>query len=165
MTYDATKFRAYFEHEFSYDAGFRRNVSRFPNQTALIDPPSGRTWTYRQLGADVDRAALALAALGVGRGDRVAYQLFNCPEFAILYLATQRLAAISVPINYRLAPGEIAHIIDDSEPLVYVYDQEVAGNLEHALTTSGATPALLVVGAAGRDDGHRGKAPRCGLLR
>jgi acyl-CoA synthetase (AMP-forming)/AMP-acid ligase II len=151
MTYDATKFRAYFDHEFSYDAGFRRNVSRFPNQTAIIDPPSGRTWTYRQLGADVERAALALAALGVGRGDRVAYQLFNCPEFAILYLATQRLAAIGVPINYRLAPGEIAHIIDDSEPLVYLYDQEIAGSLEHALTTSGATPALLVVGAAGTD--------------
>ena len=83
MTYDPTRFRAYFEHEFSYDAGFRRNVSRFPNQSAIVDPPTGRTWTYAQLGADVERAALALASLGVGRGDRVAYQLFNCPEFAI----------------------------------------------------------------------------------
>jgi acyl-CoA synthetase (AMP-forming)/AMP-acid ligase II len=151
MTYDPTRFRAYFEHEFSYDAGFRRNVSRFPNQNAIVDPPSGRTWTYSQLGADVERAALALASLGVGRGDRVAYQLFNCPEFAILYLATQRLAAIGVPINYRLAPGEIAHIIEDSEPLVFVYDQEVSANVEHALTTSGAAPALLVVGPSGAD--------------
>ena len=151
MTYDPTRFRAYFEHEFSYDAGFRRNVSRFPNQSAIVDPPTGRTWTYAQLGADVERAALALASLGVGRGDRVAYQLFNCPEFAILYLATQRLAAIGVPINYRLAPGEIAHIIEDSEPRVLVYDQEIAGNVEHALTASGATPALLTVGSSGAD--------------
>jgi acyl-CoA synthetase (AMP-forming)/AMP-acid ligase II len=159
MTYDATKFRAYFEHEFTYDAGFRRNVSRFPTETAIIDPPTGRTWTYRQLGADVERAALALAALGVGRGDRVAYQLFNCPEFAILYLATQRLAAIGVPINYRLAPGEIAHIIEDSEPLVYIYDHEVAANLERALTASGATPALLVVGASGTGGQLPGAVP------
>ncbi|GAB3034350.1 fatty acid--CoA ligase [Parafrigoribacterium mesophilum] len=159
MTYDATKFRAYFEHEFNYDAGFRRNVSRFPNQTAIIDPPSGRTWTYRQLGADVERAALALAALGVGRGDRVAYQLFNCPEFAILYLATQRLAAIGVPVNYRLAPGEIAHIIEDSEPLVYVYDQEVVANFERALATSGASPALLVVGGSSAQETLPGAVP------
>jgi len=61
MTYDATRFRAYFEHEFSYDAGFRRNVSRFGSQVAIVDPPSGKSWTYAQLGAAVDSAARALA--------------------------------------------------------------------------------------------------------
>jgi acyl-CoA synthetase (AMP-forming)/AMP-acid ligase II len=151
MTYDAAKFRAYFEHGFTYDAGFRRNVARFAAHNAIIDPASGRSWTYAELGADVDAAAGALSALGVGRGDRVTYQLFNGPQFAILYLATQRLGAVGVPINFRLAPGETAHILGDSEPVVYVYDQEIAGTARQALTLCGRTPQLLVVGAAAAD--------------
>jgi acyl-CoA synthetase (AMP-forming)/AMP-acid ligase II len=147
MSYDPTKFRNFFEHEFSYEAGFRRNVSRFANATAIIDPPSGRTWTYRQLGADANRLAAALAALGIDRGDRVVYQLFNSVEFALTYLAGQRLAAVGVPINYRLAPAETAHILRDSTPAVFVYDHQFADVTEQALKLADASPRLIVVGA------------------
>ena len=147
MPYDAGRFKDYFEHQMTYAAGFRRNVSRYWNAVALIDPPTGRSWTYAQLGADVGRCAALLAARGVGRGDRVMYQLFNGVEFALLYLATQRLGAISVPVNYRLAPGETAHILRDSEPAVFIADAECAAAAAQALQLAGATPAVLVVGA------------------
>lgn len=148
MQYDPGRFKDYFEHQMTYVAGFRRNVARYGNATALIDPPSGRAWTYAELGADVERCAALLAARGVGRGDRVMYQLFNGVEFALLYLATQRLGAISVPVNYRLAPGETAHILRDSEPAVFIVDAECAEAAAQALERAGATPAVLVVGAA-----------------
>lgn len=150
MTYDSSNFRDYFEHQFTYTAGFVRNVARYGNESAIVDPASGRSWTYRELGADVDKLALALSARGVGRGDRVVYQLPNCPEFAILYLATQRIGAIGVPINYRLASGETAHILRDSEPAVFVYDAETAETTDAAraaLKSYEAEPALIAVTA------------------
>ncbi len=145
MTYDPRDFRRYFEHEFTYLAGFLRNVGRFGSHVALLDPASGRSWTYRQLGADVDRLAAALSALDVGRGDRVVYQLFNGPEFALCYLTLQRVGAIGVPVNYRLAGGELAHILKDSEPAVLVYDTEIGRNVEAALANA-AVPRIIAVG-------------------
>ncbi|MDF2499082.1 MAG: acsL, partial [Arthrobacter koreensis] len=126
MPYDAGRFKDYFESQMTYGAGFRRNVSRYGSAVALIDPPTGREWTYAQLGADVERCAAMLAERGVRAGDRVMYQLFNGVEFALLYLAAHRLGAISVPVNYRLAPGETAHILRDSEPSVLIVDAECA---------------------------------------
>ncbi|MCY0903972.1 class I adenylate-forming enzyme family protein [Arthrobacter sp. H14-L1] len=151
MSYDASRFREYFEHAFSYAAGFRRNVSRYGAQLAILDPETDRSWTYRELDGDVARAASALAELGVGRGDRVVYQLTNCPEFAILYLATQRLGAVGVPINFRLAPGETAHILSDSEPAVFVYGASGELGALQAVKISGLSPVLLAVSPG--DDG------------
>lgn len=145
MSYDPGRFRDYFEHAFSYDAGFRRNVGRYGTGTAMLDPATDRSWTYGELEADVQRTASALAERGVGRGDRVVYQLMNTPEFAILYLATQRLGAVGVPANFRFAPGETAHLLKDSEPLVYIFGAEGAANALQAVALSGITPAMLAV--------------------
>lgn len=146
MVYDPSRFRDYFEHSFSYDAGFRRNVARYGNRPAMLDPHTGRSWTYGQLEADVQTTASMLAERGVGRGDRVVYQLMNTPEFAMLYLATQRLGAIGVPVNFRLAPGETAHLLKDSEPLVYIFAGQDAANALQAGQMSGLSPALLAIG-------------------
>ncbi|MGH8280315.1 MAG: class I adenylate-forming enzyme family protein [Gammaproteobacteria bacterium] len=149
MAYDPRNLRHYIEHDFSYFAGFERNVARFANQPAIIDPVAGRNWSYRELGAEVGRLAAAFAELGVTRRERVVYQLFNGSEFAFCYLATQRLGAIGVPINYRLAAGEIAHILEDSTPRVYIYDTEVAATalaalqkvpVSHVITVGPGTP-------------------------
>lgn len=154
--YDPTRFKQYFEHTFTYEAGFRRNVLKSPKSTAIVDPATGRSWTYAELADDVDRVASALADRGVVRGDRVMYQLFNCPEFAILYLATQRLAAIGVPVNFRLAPAEIAHVLQDSEPSVFICDAEVVTNALSAMEIAGSRPQLVVVGGKSGPDasGH-----------
>ncbi len=153
MAYDASRFKDYFEHDFTYDAGFRRNVGRFGRQTAILDPPSGRQWTYAELDADVSKVAAALAGLGVGVGSHVAYQLFNGVEFARLYLATQRLGAVGVPLNYRLASGETALILRDSDPSVFIFDAAVAGAALAAVQASGSPAALLSVGAGADDAG------------
>lgn len=146
MAYDPARFKKYFEHELTYASGFARNVSRFANRVAITDPVAGRELTYAQLGQEVDRTALALAERGIGRGDRVLFQLYNGIDFALLYLAAQRLGAVGVPANYRLAPAETAHILRDSDPGVYVFDAEIARTAEQALTLAGVEPAVLVSG-------------------
>ena len=115
-------FRDTFEHEFTWLNGFLRNVGRFAERPALHCPASGRRWTYRALNADANRLAHALTADGVGGNSVIMYMLLNSPEFAFCYLAGHKTGAVSCPVNYRLAPGELALIIDDSTPEIFVYE-------------------------------------------
>jgi acyl-CoA synthetase (AMP-forming)/AMP-acid ligase II len=142
--YDPAAFRAVFEREFTYLAGFRRNTHRYAEKTALLDPVTQRSWTYAQLGSAVDEVAAGLVANGVQPGDVVVYQLFNCPEFAQLYLATQAAGAIGAPINFRLAPGETAYVLNDSRPRVLVYDTSLTDSVRTALELAEHKPELLV---------------------
>ena len=59
----------------------------------------GATTTYRELGAQVARAAAGLAELGVGAGDRVVIMLPNCPQHVVAFYAVLRLGAIVVEHN------------------------------------------------------------------
>ena len=86
-TYDAHAYRKYFENDFTYLNGFRRNTHRFADGIAMQSPATGESWTYAQLGDRVDRLATGLVGAGVEPGDVVTYQLFNGPEFAQLYLS------------------------------------------------------------------------------
>jgi acyl-coenzyme A synthetase/AMP-(fatty) acid ligase len=89
-----------------------------------------------------------LAARGVGPGDVVTFQLFNGAEFALLYLASQHLGAIASPINFRFSAGETAHVLDDSEPRVYVFDATLAATADEALRIAAHKPdAVLSTGA------------------
>ncbi|WP_037578167.1 class I adenylate-forming enzyme family protein [Phaeacidiphilus oryzae] len=153
-TYDPAGFRSVFEQNFTYAAGFRRNTHRYPRSTAMSDPETGRSWTYAELGADVDRLAAALAGAGVREGDLLAFQLLNGPEFALLWLAAQRMGAVASPVNFRLAPGETAHVLTTGEPRVFVYDTSVGEEAGRALALAGdaGRPALLV--HAGPADGR-----------
>ncbi|MFM1798712.1 MAG: acetyl-CoA synthetase [Cyanobacteriota bacterium] len=65
-------------------------------KTALIwegEPGDGRSFTYRELHAEVCRAANALKALGIGQGDLVALYMPMVPEAAIAMLACARIGA------------------------------------------------------------------------
>ena len=123
-TYDVTMFRDTFESRFTYLNGFLRNVSRFGDRPAVFDPHSDRRWTYRELNCEVNRLAHALRADGVGKNDVVMFALLNSPEFVFFYLAAHKIGAIACPVNYRQGSGEIALVIDDSTPKVFVYDAE-----------------------------------------
>ena len=69
--------------------------------------------TYAELNARAGRLAHALSSAGVGRGDRVATLLHNCPEFVETLFATAKIGAVFVPINFRLAGPEIGRILED----------------------------------------------------
>jgi acyl-CoA synthetase (AMP-forming)/AMP-acid ligase II len=142
--YDPTAFRDVFEHHFTYLAGFWRNVHRYATRPALHDPLTGRRWTYAELGRDVERLAGGLAACGVGPRDVVVFQLFNTPEWALLYLAAQHLGAIGSPINFRFSSGETAYVLDDARPAAYVYDTALADTARAAVGSARHRPGAIV---------------------
>jgi acyl-CoA synthetase (AMP-forming)/AMP-acid ligase II len=141
--YDPSELKQVFESHFTWAAAFERNTHRYAARPALTDPPSGRSWTYAQLGADAGRLVAGLRERGVGAGDILSYQLKNTPEFALLYIAAQGLRAVSSPMNFRLAPGETAHILDQAQPALFVYDAVDAENVAAALGMSSHRPRIL----------------------
>ena len=151
QTYDVEQFRDTFEHEFTWLNGFLRNVGRFADRPALYAPEFDRRWTYQELNADANRLAHALQADGAGKNSIVMYMLFNSPEFVFSYLAGHKTGAIGCPVNYRLSAGELALLIDDSEPLVFIYDETFAPVARQALAMARHAPkrVVLVSGPAG----------------
>lgn len=145
FTYDISMFQDTFEHDFTYLNGFLRNVSRFSDHPAMLCPLTGQRWSYRTLNADANRLAHAFERDGVQKNDVIMYMLLNSAEFVFCYLAAQKVGAVNCPVNYRQAPGELALIIDDSRPKVFVYDEEFGDIARHALSLAVFKPEKIVV--------------------
>lgn len=92
-----------------------------PERTGLFSS-DGRTWTYAQLNEQADAAAGSLAALGVGKGDRVAAYLRNGPELAILLFGAWKLGAVPVSISGLYNARELAQSLAKTESALLVTD-------------------------------------------
>jgi fatty-acyl-CoA synthase len=121
-----------------------RHACRDPDGVALRF--EGRSITWSALDARVRRAASALAKAGVGKGDRVVVLMTNRPEFIEVTLAANALGAIAVPVNFRLAPREVAYVLSDSEASLVATDALLAGLAASAQAASGSQVPTLVVG-------------------
>jgi fatty-acyl-CoA synthase len=89
----------------------RRVAARFGDREAMVDVPSGRRWTYRQLDADTDTLARGLLAAGIGTGERVGIWSPNCPEWVLLQYATAKMGAILVNINPAYRTHELSYVL------------------------------------------------------
>jgi fatty-acyl-CoA synthase len=100
--------------------------------------------------AFVDRVravAGAFLAAGVGEGDRIAVLAENHPDTLAAFYAAARLGAILAPLNWRLAPDELAFAVGHAEPRVLLHTARYAAAAE-ALAWPGLT-LLAMAGAAG----------------
>jgi fatty-acyl-CoA synthase len=93
-----------------------------PHRPAVVFGDEVRT--HAELHDRAARLASVLAAGGVQAGDRVALLLHNRIEFVEALLACHRLAAVAVPINFRLAADEIDYILGDSGAVALICDSE-----------------------------------------
>ncbi|WP_181722024.1 AMP-binding protein [Nocardia gipuzkoensis] len=88
-----------------------RAVAAFPEREALVDRPTGRRWTYRELGAAVDALACGLAGQGIGKGDRVGIWAPNCAEWFHVQYATAKIGAILVTVNPAYRTSELEYVL------------------------------------------------------
>jgi acyl-CoA synthetase (AMP-forming)/AMP-acid ligase II len=80
-----------------------------------------RTWSYRELFSQVESMAGVLNhTCEVRKGDRVLLQLDNSDLYVLCYFAILLAGAIAVPINPKLTEAEVAHILTDSQPVLYI---------------------------------------------
>ncbi len=116
----------------------------------------GTTLTYAELARRARRFGAALAAAGIGKGDRVAIYLPNIPEFPVAYFGIQAIGAISVSINSVFKTEEVRFLLDDSGARVVVTTAELIGfvpadcaALEHRVI---AGPGERPAGSVGFDE-------------
>lgn len=120
-----------------------RSARVFAPRTAVIH--GDREFTYREFGERVARAAAALRGLGVEPGDRVAYLCPNVPAVLEGHFAVPLLQAVLVTINTRLAPQEIAYILDHSGAKVLILDTELAAAVAAVLKERPALQHIVLV--------------------
>ena len=144
-TYDITMFRETFEHEYTWLNGFMRNVSRFKDRAAMLDPVTGISWSYSELNTECNRFANAMKRDGIKKSDIIFNQLFNSPYFVFSYIAPQKLGAIANPANFNLSPGETAEIINHNKPAVYIYDSAIAETAIKALEICRHKPKTVIM--------------------
>ncbi|GAB6175087.1 long-chain fatty acid--CoA ligase [Paradesulfitobacterium aromaticivorans] len=87
------------------------------------------SFTYGELNRSVNRLAGGLVNIGVKKGDRVAVQLMNDPEFVVSYLALFRIGAILVPMNPLYTEREIQIILSDAQPVAVITSSKFVSNI------------------------------------
>ena len=95
-------------------ADLARTAARLADHEALVDLPTGRRWTYRELDDAVDRVASGLLRIGIAKGDRVGIWAPNCGEWVLVQYATSRIGAILVNINPAYRSHELQYVLSQS---------------------------------------------------
>ncbi len=123
-----------------------RRVREMPDREALSD---GRTRiTYRQLSEGIDRVAARLCTLGIGEGDVVAIQMPNWFEFAFVFFALERLAAIAVTLGVDFRRRELEYMLRFADAKMLICCAEFRGfdHLALAEELRGILPSLSSIG-------------------
>ena len=100
----------------------QRAESYFPNKVGIVD--GDIRMTYREFGQRANRLSNALAGLGIGRGERVAWLGYNSHELLEAYYGVVQMGAVLLPLNIRLTPQEIAFILNDSDSVALFYNRD-----------------------------------------
>jgi long-chain acyl-CoA synthetase len=128
-------------------------AARFPQKVALQrkgqgtkDKGQGKEWvryTYGELYRLAQSNARQLAAMGIGRGDRVILCGDNCPEWVIAYFSASCAGATVVPLDRQWRPDDIAHIAQFVDAKVALVGDSLANALREALRAVGLSIPIL----------------------
>jgi fatty-acyl-CoA synthase len=98
-----------------------------PDRVALVELASGNSFTYRELNERANRLANMMHDwMGIRKGDRVSILAHNSVVYMDLFFGLAKIGAIFAPLNWRLAPRELAYIVNDSSPEVLICGPEFA---------------------------------------
>ncbi len=106
---------------------FAATALRRPERAALIY--GDRTYSYGELNACASQFAHLLVDLNVHKGDAVGLLLHNCPEFAIGFVACQKIGAVSSCLNYRLSAAALAYAVQQEKLKVVLFNAEFSAKI------------------------------------
>ena len=98
---------------------------QYPGRTAIVCNQD--RFTYAQFAERVGRLAGALRHAGIQAGDRVAFLGTNCHRLLEAYYGVPEAGAVLLPLNIRLAPEELAYILNDSGATVLFVEKQFLG--------------------------------------
>jgi fatty-acyl-CoA synthase len=103
---------------------FDRIVAEHGDRPALVDRPTSRRWTFRELAEEVDALAGGLLGLGVARGDRVGLWAMNRAEWVVVQYACAKIGAVLVNLNPSYGTHELEFVLNLAGVRVLVSERE-----------------------------------------
>ncbi|MEU1310226.1 AMP-binding protein [Streptomyces cinnamoneus] len=139
----------------------RTAAERYAEREAVVD---GRVRiTYRQLGEQVERAAAACLAAGVGAGDRVAVWAPNTLDWIVSALGAVTAGAVLVPVNTRFKGAEAVQVLARTRARLLFVTGTFLGTSYVAALRSAAGRAVTGAGGGGGPLAVPGAGPLPGL--
>jgi long-chain acyl-CoA synthetase len=102
------------------------------------------TFTYAQVDEISGRVATALLGTGLRRGDKVAVQLPNLPQFLFTYFALLKAGLVMVPLNPLLKSAEVEYQLTDSESKLLITFEMFAAEAFEGAVRAGGIPTYVV---------------------
>ncbi len=131
----------------------RKAVKFFPKKEAIVC--GGRRWAYLEFYERTLRLSNSLKGFGLGKDDKVAILHPNCHYFLEAYYGITQIGAISVPINFRLSPKEIAFILQDSQSKLLIADPALQRQIDPIRGEIREIKAIFWTGEAGATEESR----------
>ena len=127
-------------------------VVAYPDRDALVDRAEAVRLSYRELGAQVDRLARALIAVGLEKGDRVGIWSPNTTEWVLTQFATAKVGAVLVTINPAYRTHELAYVLNQAgiRMLVTAESFKTSDYVAMVEASRGECPALEQVFVVGQ---------------
>ncbi|GAA4414412.1 AMP-binding protein [Quisquiliibacterium transsilvanicum] len=126
---------------------------RHPDRESYFCSGTGRRFTFRQTNERVNRLANALTALGLVKGDVVAFLSTNRVEVVEIYFALAKTGIVGLPLNYRLAPVEMVELATSMGATGILIEQ---GHDEAAAQLRRDAPGILHTVVIGDDEPAHG---------
>ncbi|MFO1240983.1 MAG: fatty acid--CoA ligase [Sphingomonadaceae bacterium] len=139
----------------SFDNFITHWAHEHPDRLALRE--DDRTLTFGELEERTAKVASALIAAGLKKGDRIAWLGKNSDLYYQLFFGAARIGVVMVPVGWRLAPAEIAYIVNDTQarllfagPGFDAAAEAIRGDLKHIERILGADAARRWIDATPR---------------
>ncbi len=108
----------------------------------------GKPFTYRDMNTRSSRVANGLISLRVKRGDRIAWLARNVASYWDALFGAAKIGAVMTPMNWRLAPVEVAQILKDAKPVLFIGERMFIEPLKQAGIAPDVKTMLLEDGGA-----------------
>ncbi len=126
-----------------------RAAAYYGDKVGVVD--GDRRFTYRQFAERTYRLANALRELGVVPGDRVSFMTYNTHQLLEAYYGVLEAGAVLNPINIRLAPREIAYILDHAGSRLVFFHADFAPLVKELASSLTTRPRFVIL--EGETDG------------
>jgi acyl-CoA synthetase (AMP-forming)/AMP-acid ligase II len=131
-----------------------RAAAFFADRVGVVD--GDLQLTYRAWAERTHRLANALAGLGIEPGDRVSFLTYNTHQLLEAYYGVLEAGAVLNPVNIRLAPHEIAYILDHAGSRVVAFHRDFLPLVESIAPQLSSRPRFVIIegeaGGIARDD-------------
>jgi long-chain acyl-CoA synthetase len=124
----------------------RGNAKTYADKVAF-ETLEGRTLTFEGFNQRVNRLCNSVAAKGISAGTRVAILSKNRPEYLEVF-GLAKLGVIVVPLNWRLAPKEIAKLLKHSSPEMLIVDETYLSTVERIKADLPSIASFVTFGQA-----------------